>query len=156
KAAFGLWLLIALVIGLSVVLSSYLSGVITLLVTGTLFGCGLMLPFVESVATGKNEGGGPAESTLRMARREITGVRLEESQSTADRLVYYSDDVFRWGVRRIRNLFPDVSPLMLSDYVGEGFAVSWTQMTLSLLLVVGYLLPWFVLGYFAIRWREIA
>lgn len=156
KAAFGLWLLLALVIGLSVVLSSYLSGVITLLAVATLFGCGLVLPFVESVALGKNDGGGPAESVLRIFRREISGAKLDESQSTTDRGAAYADETFRWIVRRIFKIFPDVNPLLLSDYVAEGFAVSWTQMALSFLVLVGYLGPWFVLGYFAIRWREIA
>jgi hypothetical protein len=157
KAAFGLWLLLALVIGLSVVLSSHLSGVITLLVTATLFLCGLSLPFIESVATGKNDGGGPAESSLRMFRNEITGTRLDQSDATTDRAAYFADESFRWTIRRILKVFPDVNPLLLmSDYVAAGFAVSWEQMALSLLYLVGYLLPWFGLGYYAIRWREIA
>jgi ABC-type transport system involved in multi-copper enzyme maturation permease subunit len=159
KAAFGLWLLMALVIGLSVVLSSYLSGVITLLAVMTLFCCGLGLPFIQSVALGKNEGGsGPAESVLRIFRREISGARLEDSASTTDRLVYYSDDTFRWVVRRILLVFPDVNRLFLSDHVKEGFAVSSQQMFGGdgLLMVFGYLLPWFMLGFYVIRWREIA
>lgn len=156
KSAFGLWLLLALVIGLSVVLSSKLSGVITLLVTGTLLGCGLVLPFIESVALGMNDGGGPAESGLRMFRREISGTRLDDSQSTTERVVAFSDKVFRFGIRRILYVFPNVEELFLSKYVGEGFAITWVQMALSLLQVFGYLLPWFVLGYYVIRWREIA
>jgi hypothetical protein len=167
KAAFGLWLLMALVIGLSVVMSSYLSGVITLLATATLFGCGGVLPFIEKVAMGKNEGGGPAESMLRLARRELSGAKLEDSSSTTERFVSASDEGYRRGLRLILKVFPDVNPLLMRNHVGEGFSISWEQMAMTLLPgatpdgaatfgVLGYLLPWFVLGYYAIRWREIA
>jgi ABC-type transport system involved in multi-copper enzyme maturation permease subunit len=159
KAAFGLWLLLALVIGLSVVLSSYLSGVISLLAVMTLFCCGLGLPFIQSVALGKNEGGsGPAESMLRIFRREISGATLADSASTTDKIVGIGDDTFRWVVRRVLLIFPDVNRLFLADNVKEGFAVSSEQMFGGdgLLMVVGYLLPWFMLGYYVIRWREIA
>src|SRR5262249_17260518 len=108
KAAFGLWLLLALVIGLSVVLASYPSGRVSLLAVMTLFVCGLGLPFIQSVALGKNEGGsGPAESMLRIFRREISGTSMADSASTTERIVGIGDDTFRWVVRRVLLIFPD-------------------------------------------------
>ena len=95
---------------------------------------------------------------MRIFRREISGARMDDSASTTERLVFYSDDTFRWVVRRILLVFPDVNRLFLADHVKEGFAVSSVQMFGGdgLLMVFGYLLPWFMLGYYVIRWREIA
>lgn len=158
KAAFGLWLLLALVIALCVIISSYLSGVITLLAVATLLVGGWGKEFIEGVATGKNVGGGgPAESMLRIMRREISGPRLDDSQFTTDRIVYVSDDAFRLVLRRILYVFPDVERYFLTDYVAEGFNISWRDgMLVPLLMLGGYLVPWFLLAFFMIRWREIA
>ena len=74
KGAFGLWLRLALVIGLAVVLSTYLSGVISFLATIFLFGTGLFQDFIQSLAEGTSIGGGPAESLVRLlGNKNITG-----------------------------------------------------------------------------------
>ena len=52
--------------------------------------------------------------------------------------------------------FPDVDRFGMFNYVGEGFDISGTQLLISFLLLVGYLLPWAVLAYYLIKWREIA
>src|SRR5262249_61132439 len=49
KGTFGLWLLLALIIGVSVSLSTYLNGVITLLVTLQLFLGGLGRDLIQSM-----------------------------------------------------------------------------------------------------------
>ena len=48
------------------------------------------------------------------------------------------------------------APDHLTSYVAEGFNISAAQMGMDFLLLVGYLLPWAVLAYYLIRWREIA
>jgi hypothetical protein len=156
KGAFGLWLMIALVIGLAVVLSTYLNGVISLLVTLLLFVGGASRDFIESVASGKNVGGGPAEALSRLAQRQLTGPRMDDSVSTGDKIVSASDDAFRWGIKRILNLIPDVQRFATIDYVSEGFNIPPSQMFLDFLLLAGYLLPWALLAYYLLRLREIA
>src|SRR5205085_4787794 len=79
KAAFGLWLRLALIIGVAVALSTYLSGVISLLVTGFLYACGTCREFIHSVALGTNVGGGPAEAFVRLTRREVNALPLEDT-----------------------------------------------------------------------------
>jgi hypothetical protein len=44
----------------------------------------------------------------------------------------------------------------LTSYVAEGFNISGGQMVVHFLLMVGYLLPWALLAYYLIKWREIA
>lgn len=156
KGAFGLWLQLALIIGVTVCLSTYLNGVITLLVTAVLFFGGLGRNFVQEVAIGKNVGGGPVEAMVRMTRRELSGASFADSASIGDQIVSKSDDAFRLAVRLIINIIPDVERYDLSAYVAEGFNISWVQMGLVLLMLVGYLLPWGVLAYYLLHWREIA
>jgi hypothetical protein len=67
-----------------------------------------------------------------------------------------SDESFRWVVRRIFYLFPDIDRFDLTSYVAEGFNISGSQMLLTLLVLVLYLLPWFLLAYYLITWREVA
>ncbi len=156
KGAFGLWLQMALIIGLAVVLSTYLNGVISLLITMILFFGGLGREFVAEVAVGKNEGGGPLEAMVRITRRELSGASFSESTSISDQIVSGTDEAFRWVVRRIIDVIPDVDRFEMSNYVAEGFDISWTQMGLSGLLLFAYLAPWFVLAFYLMRWREIA
>lgn len=156
KGAFGLWLQLALIIGLAVVLSTYLNGVISLLITAILFFGGLGREFVQSVAFGINPGGGPMEALVRMSKRELTGASMSDSTSLGDQIVSKSDEAFRWFIRRVIDVIPDVDRFDLTAYVAEGFDISGAQMLLSFLLLVGYLLPWFVLAYYLMRWREIA
>jgi hypothetical protein len=163
KGSFGLWLLIALVIGLAVVLSTYLNGVISLLVTLLLFFGGVNREFIESVATGKNVGGGPTEAMSRIMNRQLTGPRMDESVSTGDKIVSTSDDAFRWTMKRLLNVIPDVQRFVTVKYgfvtvkyVSEGFNVPPGEMLLDFLVLAGYLMPWALLGFYLLRWREVA
>jgi ABC-type transport system involved in multi-copper enzyme maturation permease subunit len=157
KSAFGLWLKLALVIGLAVVLSTYLSGVITLLVVGVLFFGGISLDFIKKVALNQNPGaGGPAEAFYRIARRELTGPSLQDSSAATEQLISGSDKVFRGFLWVTLFIIPDIDRFTLTEYVAEGFNISWAHMGMNLLLLVAYLLPWFILAFYLIRWREVA
>ena len=156
KGAFGIWMRLALVIGLSVVLSTYLNGVISLLAVGVLYIGGLCREFVESIARGLNAGGGPTEAAQRIFKRELTSARPEDSASIADRLVGNSDVAFRWVIKRVLNLLPDIDRFDFTSYVAEGFNVSGSQLGLDLLLLLAYLIPWAVFAFYLLRWREVA
>jgi hypothetical protein len=157
KGAFGLWLQLALVIGLATVLSTYLNGVISALCTGILFVAGLSKDFIHEVALGKNVGGGPMEAALKLIRRELVGPSPDQSGTTAERIVAAWDESFRWTLRLILHVFPDLHRFDLTNYVAEGFNIGSSETVLTFLLVlVPYLLPWFVLGYYLITWREVA
>jgi hypothetical protein len=113
KAAFGLWLQLALMIGLAVVLSTQLNGVISAMAAFLLYVGGLVKPFIASVGLGVNEGGGPMEAIRNIANRKLSNVKMDESQAAADRFVTLSDEAFRWVMRRILSINPDA--------VGSGF-----------------------------------
>jgi hypothetical protein len=156
KASFGLWLSIALMLGLAVVLSTYLSGVISLLVTLVIFLFGVYKEFVQEVALGRNVGGGPLEALKRLANRDLPSVSARQSGSMGDQLIATSDDAFRVLIRVVDLVIPDVDRFNLTDYVAEGFNISTEQMLMSGGYLFLYLLPWAVLAFFLIKWREVA
>jgi ABC-type multidrug transport system fused ATPase/permease subunit len=154
KGAIGLWFSTALVCGLAIALSTYLSGLISLLITAMFFIGGMFQEFIQSVGEGKNWGGGPLEALIRITTRSNISAPLEDSAAAS--AAKLSDSVFRWVIRRVLDVLPDVDRYSLSAYVAEGFDIPASQLWLSMLLLVGYLLPCALLAYYLIRWREIA
>jgi hypothetical protein len=154
KGAFGLWLRLGLILAVAVTLSTYLSGVISLILTWVLYLGGVSLEFIKSVAFGTNAGGGPFESIYRLAQRQQGTVPLDESAAT--KVLGASDEVFRVFVRAVLHVIPDVDRFDLTAWVAEGFNITGGQIFLNFLLLVAYLLPWGLLGYYLIKWREIA
>ena len=154
KAGFGLWLRVCLVTALAVVVSTYLSGVISLLVTAVAYLLGLGVSFLQEVGAGKNPGGGPSESLLRLARRESLAAPLEET--AAKGIATVSDEGARRFIRLLLNVVPDVDSSDLMAYVAEGFNIGPAQIIVTSILVFGYVAPWFLLGYYLMKWREIA
>jgi ABC-type transport system involved in multi-copper enzyme maturation permease subunit len=157
KGSFGLWLQLCLMIGLAVALSTYLSGVITLLTTAILYILGFFPEFIRDVAKHTNAGGGPLESMMRLVQRpggEPVAGQLDNT--TTAQVATGLDSVFSWTLDRVLNLIPDHANYVFTDYVAEGVSISFGQMSMSLLVLVGYLLPWAVLAYYLLKWREVA
>jgi hypothetical protein len=156
KGSVGLWLRIGLILGLAVCLSTYLSGVITLIVSLVVYVAGSFHDYVRAVAEGTDPSGGPMEGLYRLARRELSGAPLKEGTTTTERLFAGADEYTRVVLRLIRYIFPDVDRFDLKDYVAEGFNISAGQLGTSFLLLLAYLVPLFLLGFYLIKWREVA
>src|SRR5262249_8671129 len=145
---------LCLIIGLAVACSTYLSGVVSLMAALFIYGAGLGREFIRSVATGALEGGGPAVAFLRLVRRQTVAQPLDSAPTTQTAGVV--DEAYRWFLLRLLNFIPDVDRYDLARYVAEGFDITGTDISLCLLQLVGYLLPWAVLAFFLIKSRELA
>jgi ABC-type transport system involved in multi-copper enzyme maturation permease subunit len=157
KGSIGLWFVACLVLGIALTCSTYLSGVISLLTTAFLCGAGLFLDYIKSIAFGTTSGGGPFEAAFRLANRQGLVVQLDQNNPTVD--VFRTLDMgYRWYLRRVLSLIPDVSRFDLTAYVANGFDVSWGQVLFAdtLMPLLGYLIPCGVLAYYLINSREIA
>lgn len=154
KGTAGLWFWLVLIIGLSVTCSTYLSGVISLMCALFLFVLGLFREFIQSLAAGQTEGGGPAESFLRLVNRQ--NLVEDIGQTPTAYVATTSDEVFRWFLRRFLNVVPDVNFFDLTSYVAEGFDIPVADLTLHALVLFGYLLPWAILAYYLMKSREVA
>jgi len=159
KGAVGTWFNLCLVIVLGVTFSTYLSGIIGLLLTMVLYLGGIFVSFVKDVASGSTSGGGPLEAFVRINQGLNLVSPLDET-AASNKLALGGDKVLIWVLRRILNLLPDLERLDMTDYVAQGFDISLffrdDSLALRAALLVAYLLPWAVLAYYLMRSREIA
>jgi hypothetical protein len=157
KGASGLWLRLLLVIGIAVTCSTYLSGVISLLATAFLYIAGLFrdTEYIRGLAEGTSVGGGPMESLIRLVKHESLVTPLESTAGTD--IAQGTDKLYQWILQGLLYLFPDVDRFDWTAYVAEGFNIAMgTTILLSTLMLVAYLLPWAILGYYLMKSREIA
>ena len=156
KGVVGMWCCMMVVLGVAVGLSTYLSGVITLVTTLFLFVAGSYMPSIVQIVDGRSFGGGPSESLYRIVTH--TGIATPLDDSAAISLVKASDDLFRWVLARFMNLLPDVQRYDLQPYVANGFDVPVFDVLVvdNLLALIAYLIPWAILAFYLIQFREIA
>src|SRR5262249_24121399 len=149
KGAFCLYLITCVVLGLAVVCSTYLSGIISLIVTAALCLGGLFLPFIKTLAEGRADGGGPLEAMYRLANRQTGAIPLDRQSATID-VLFRGDAVYQFWLRLIMNVIPDLSDYYPKDYVANGFDITWGTLLLlnHIIPVVGYLVPWVILAYY--------
>jgi ABC-type transport system involved in multi-copper enzyme maturation permease subunit len=155
KGVMGLWLSVLLVIGISVTLSTYLSGVISFIVTGILYGLGMAREFIAELASGKAIGGGPMESFYRLTQRQ--GLIAQLDPTPASQLAQTADVGFRGIFYGVMKILPDVDRFDWTDYVSEGFNISVLNLVFpSCLLLLGYLVPCALIAYYLMKSREVA
>src|SRR5262249_44512779 len=131
-------------------------GIISFLCAMLLYLGGMFHEFIRSLAAGTNVGGGSVESAFRLFTRKNLVSPLEETTTT--KVIMGADEVFRWFIRRVLNVFPDVDRFSFTDRVASGFDIGLVRQDLlpTLLLLLGYLLPWVLLGFYLMKSREIA
>jgi hypothetical protein len=154
KGMVGLWCRLCIVVGLSVVCSTYLSGVLSLLVTALIFLTGYATDHLADLALNRNIGGGPFESISRLVKAEQP--TAPSADTAGAKALQFFDRMWAWVVRRIQNMIPDVDSFTWTDFVSEGFNVNNEYLVVNLLVTAGYLLPWFVFGYYLMKSREVA
>lgn len=155
KAAFGLWCQALIVLGLGVVSSTYVTGIIGALLTAITFLAGYATEHIETIATGTSVGGGPFQAVNQLLRAEQPTTQLDPT-NPLNRAVVGLDEGFAWLVRRFVNMVPDVQTFGWTSYVSEGFSIPFECLVMNFLVTVAYLLPWFILGYYLMRSREVA
>ena len=141
KGAVGLWFRLCLVIILAVA-AQHLPERRDQLPDGD-------VPLRHGPVRGFHPGGGHWQELRRRAAGAL--VRLSKGehpinpleQTAPVRVVFFADDLLRWGFRRFLNLVPDIDRYDWTDYVAQGFDISVPELVAGNgLLLVGYLLPW--------------
>lgn len=154
KGMIGLWCRLCIVIGLAIACSTYLSGVLSLLLTSMIFLLGYATDHLNDLATNRNIGGGPFQTISQLMRTETPTTPFGDSSSA--KAVLLADRGWAWVVRRIQNVIPDVESFSWTHFVSEGFNVNGEYLVINLLMLVGYLFPWAVLSYYLLKSREVA
>ncbi|HZZ77810.1 MAG TPA: hypothetical protein VFE62_04790 [Gemmataceae bacterium] len=156
KGVAGMWCTHMLVLGVALALSTYLSAVISFLGTMFLFLVGLFVDYLKEIAEHRVDGGGPAESLIRIGTHMPIAGQLEDSPTKT--LVNVVDAAFSWWIGRIMNLIPNVGRHDLVQYVANGFDIGIVDVLLldNILPLAAYLIPWFIVAYYLMKYREIA
>lgn len=155
KGSVGLWFRICLVVGLAVALSTYLTGVISLLLALLLYVGGFFREFIANVAAGTNPGGGPFQAMFSIGTKTSMSAPMDEG-TASQKLITTADQGYRWLIQRVLEIIPNIELYDWSEHVAEGFNIPIAQLLVHGMILFGYLFPWMLVGYYLLREREIA
>lgn len=156
KSVFGIWLMMVLIVVLGVTSSTFVKGpVATILVfTLILIGTGFH-GFMNDILSGKVRGAGLLESGIRILSHGNPNAPQKGSLAESD-AVRELDKVTKgmlWGVSHI---IPNFNTFSFKAYTAKGFDVPFKPAVLpALLTVIGFFFPCLMLGYFALKVREL-
>ena len=162
KAVFGIWLLCVFVVSVGVTVSTFVKGPVATIVTATyvIIGAGQIVlgvdvrGFMVNLITGVQKGGGPLESSYRLAKQINDTLALPDT--IAFKVMQMIDEVMIAGLWLMQHLIPDLSSFGMSPYVANGFDVPWgVAMFRSLAVAIGYLIPCLLVGYYSLTLREL-
>jgi hypothetical protein len=162
KGLLGIGLMMTMTIVMGVCVSTFVKGPVATMLTFFISLVGWTArPFVDTIVDGKWIGGGMLESVYRILKHLNPSTDLPNNFATT--LMRGVDSLFVGMLRGIRYVFPDFQFFDLTPYVAYGFDVPWAQATPpnsgallpSLAITAGYVLPWIIVGYFALRLREL-
>ncbi len=154
KGYLGIWLQMALVIGLGVFLSTFLSGPVALLATMFVIVAGLFSGYVVELGGGKMVGGGPFESVQRIMTQDNMISQLEPGMKTT--AIKVADEATSVALRYFSAVVPNVADNDFVNYVAYGFNLGRDLFMRCLLCEAAYLVPVILLGYLCLKHREIA
>lgn len=159
KGSLGLWLRLVVVIAIAVTCSTYLNGVVSFLATGFLTLLGFfrtfLILFILMPFTMQNANPGPADSFRKLLSNESLGTAPDQS-NPAHQVASAMDESFRWGLRRVFNVVPNLERLDWEQYVAKGFNIPTQDLLWNFLFVMAYVGLWAVLAHYLIKWREVA
>lgn len=155
KAVLGIMLLAVFVVSLGVTSSTFVKGPVATLTTFTILVIGQgFREFMLRLITGEQQGGGAFESWYRLLTHMNDTIALPENILTT--VIKGCDQVMLGGLWVMKHIVPDLSPFAMSPYVANGFDVPWNvAVAPCLAMVVGYLVPCLLIGYYSLTLREL-
>jgi hypothetical protein len=156
KAIFGLWLEAIVVVMVGVAFSCFLKGPIATLLTFAVIIVGQAFHgLVEKIVTGQSLGGGPMESIYRMVTHLNQTVDMELGRGVT-RAIKGTDWIVEQALYLVEATFPNFTYFGMSPYVAKGFDVDFRAAILpSIAVALAYVFPCVLLGYFALKLREL-
>jgi hypothetical protein len=157
KGACGLWLLLLMVLGLNIALSTYLSAIISWLAGLFWLLLGLVRDFIVALTSNSSDisGGGPMESLYRLTNRQ--NLTAPVTETAAYRVALRSDEFSRVFFKGLLWIVLDYDRFWYTDYVAEGFNISLKDnLAVGALYLLAWVIPFGLLGYYTMKWREVA
>jgi hypothetical protein len=155
KGLFGIWLMSVVLIAIGVFWSTFLRGPVALLASiGTLI-AGYFSSYLTLIAIGRNEGGGPLESLVKMINQSSISVPLDE-KAGGTVVVTGFDYAARFILSLGAAMFPDFSRMTDVLFVAEGYDIPWDVTAIHVVTTLGIVVPLAILGTAIFRTREVA
>ncbi|MCI0492225.1 MAG: hypothetical protein L0Z07_04735 [Planctomycetes bacterium] len=155
KAFLSIWVQMLLVIAIGVTCSTVVNGPVAVMFTVAFIALGFFKEFFVNVATGKQVGGGPLESLVRLVTQKNQTTGLDEDNLSVQ-LMHAVDKFFETAMRSLAYVLPDFRSLSTVDYVAYGFNIPPSKVYQDLTVGLAYLAGLLVIGYFLLRTREVA
>ena len=146
---------------ISVTASTFLKGPIAALTTTCLLLLGgeASHKFMDDLLIGLMrpegfKGGGFLESIYRLVTHANLVTELPDNPAVL--IMKNFDSMLTVMMYVFKSIIPRLKYFNMSDYVSNGFDVPWNESVVpSLVVTLGYFLPCVLLGYFALRIREL-
>ena len=155
KAVIGVWLKVLIIVMSGVTASCFVKWPVATFLSFKIIVIGQVARgFLNKVLSGKQAGGGAAESVYRLlTHMNDTTVLPANPLTTSIQLFDHGLQHLLWMVKF---LIPDLRSFGMSDWIARGFDVPWGGVMLpSIAITVGYFLPCVLLGYFSLSMREL-
>lgn len=155
KAVIGVWLKVLIIVMSGVTASCFVKWPVATFLSFKIIVIGQVARgFLDKVLSGKQAGGGAAESVYRLlTHMNDTTVLPANPLTTSIQLFDHGLQHLLWMVKF---LIPDLRSFGMSDWIARGFDVPWGGVMLpSIAITVGYFLPCVLLGYFSLSMREL-
>jgi hypothetical protein len=156
KAVTGVWLQALVVVMIGVAASCFLKGPVATLMTFAVLIVGQSFrSLIDKIVSGDQLGGGPLESIYRMVTHLNQTVELDLSKSVTG-TIKWTDWISQQGIWLVQQTFPNFQYFGMSPYVAKGFDVDFRAAIVpSLAVALAYFIPCVLLGYFALKLREL-
>ena len=155
KWLFTLWLQLLLLTSVAVAASTVLKGYVALMLTTLVYVLGRNFEFIQGLVRGQLDGGGPFEALVRLTIQTNTQSPLE------DNFVYRGLKVVDQGLLWLLDILssrivPNLTALDTTELLARGMNIPGELVLRNALIVLGYVVPILLLGYFMLRERELA
>ena len=155
KGFFGIWQQMLLVICFGIVLSTFLSGPVTMVSTMGVMIAGFFKSYLISIGFLKELGGGPLESLVRILTQQNLVQDLPAGFATS--FVKAVDTVFGAFLSLFGQAIPPLADYSLYDKaLANGFDIPLNWMLQNGLMTFSYVIPLFIVGYLILSNREVA
>ena len=147
--------MMVMIVVLGVMSSCFVKGPVAMVLTFFVLFIGRVArPFLELVTSKDHQGGGVIESIFRIYMHMNPSVALPDNWPN---WIMKKIDAAGIGcLWAVKYLFPDFHYFNMSEYVAKGFDVPFDAAILpSLVTMVGYTIPWVIVGYFSLKLREL-
>ncbi len=154
KGYVGIWCQMMIIIAMGVAFSTFLSAPITMLGTLVMIIIGFFTTFIREMTEASHAGGGPIESLIRVVTQKNMVLDLDTGVVTT--IVEQTDRLIVQSLSALTYLAPNFAQLNFSEFLTYGYAIDSHRILAALTVTIAFCLGLTVLGYFALKTREIA